>query len=202
MCPHACTHVGLHEIDQWLVTPGVYTVPCTRWRRKQSAAAPPGEEHRGGQTCGAPWRVDVGLLLGPAGVLGFPEQVQRESADLLHFLRTGSDRRYWDSLTATGLASQRCLMDRKSWQTFKVQHQFIVIYLAGYTVGHAQRKHVAKTAKVFFPLYEWKIPTFLSSEREKYCNKREDESGSRHWCKHSRILKNTEHEFKKFVKKE
>lgn len=52
-----------------------------------------------------------------AEVFGFPLQVHREPAGLLHFCCAGLGRQCQDSLTAIGLASQRCLMDRKKHGT-------------------------------------------------------------------------------------
>lgn len=70
------------------------TVPCTQWRRTQSAAVPPVEKRHDRKTGGALCSAGVGSLQGPGEPCGFPQQVL--SADLPRFLRTGSDRRYWD----------------------------------------------------------------------------------------------------------
>lgn len=68
----------------------------------QNSADPPGHE-----AGGAPRGWDAGSLRGP---FGSPQPVLTPPADLTTSLRTGWDRRYWDSPTATSLASRRCLM--------------------------------------------------------------------------------------------
>lgn len=93
----SANHVYLYYF--WVFIPLSAAVPCTR-----NSADPP-------------WQQTRGSLQGPSGS-SLP--VPTPSADLMKSLRTGSDRRYWDSPTATSLASQKCLMEE---QTFPLDLQ-------------------------------------------------------------------------------